>query len=71
MKHGKAKNGLVQISLLDSDVLHLEMSNDGLPLEPGRGQGLGTKMAFAHCISVEYKNLEPTGIAFEATLPIK
>lgn len=71
VKHGKAKNGLVQISLSDSDVLHLEMSNDGLPLEPGRGQGLGTKMAFAQCISFEYRNLEPTGIAFEATLPIK
>ena len=71
VKHGQATAGTLNFSLVDSNILQMTLTNNGLPVPDNPQPGLGSQMASAQTISVSYKNLVPIGIEFTCSLPIK
>ena len=71
VKHGQATAGTLNFSLVDSNILQMTLTNNGLPVPENPQPGLGSQMVAAQTISVSYKNLVPAGIEFICLLPIK
>ena len=71
VKHGQATKGTANFELVDTNILQMTLTNNGLPLPENPQSGLGSQMVAAQTMSVAYKNLLSMGIEFTCKLPIK
>lgn len=70
VKHGKSTKGKIEVSLSESNLLTLDMTNNGLPIIENSAPGLGSQLAAQHCLSSCRNNLPSGGVQFVAKLPI-
>jgi signal transduction histidine kinase len=70
VKHGKATEGRIDVTNLQSDVIQLVMQNNGIPVDEDFKPGLGTEMVLQNCLTSEFDNLPDQGVIFTATIPV-
>lgn len=70
VKHGKATEGRIDVTNLQSDVIQLVMQNNGIAVDEDFKPGLGTEMVLQNCLTSEFDNLPDQGVIFTATIPV-
>lgn len=70
VKHGRAKNGTVTVTLHRSDVIRLTMENDGLPKDDTRTSGMGSMMMQNQALRSTFVNRDGGGVRFSVDLAL-
>lgn len=69
VKHGQATSATASVSLVESDVVRLDGTNNGRALSGRQGSGLGTRMLSAVSLQYGFDNV-PGGVRLWADIPI-
>lgn len=69
VKHGAASSGTVELELISEQILRVHCENNGRPLPNKIKPGLGTKLATAMAIRIDFETLR-NGVRFSADLAL-
>lgn len=70
VKHGRAKNGTIEVTLPQNNVIRLLMENDGLPKDDSRTTGMGSMMMQNQALNSSFENRSEGGVRFSVDLAL-